>query len=446
MASAVSLTQGNIRKQILSFTWPAFIAHIFSELYSITNSLIVGNYVSLEALSAVSACTWIVNIFNYVFYGLGLGTGIIVARYYGARDEENLKKALDSSILFAILGGILLTLLSELFLPFLLSICNIGPDIYADAFVYLRVYFLGNTAVLTSQMCFFILRSFGDTRHQLYYSILSSIINISLGLFFVRIFHMDVIGTSLATIISQFITDLLVLRLMFHYDEIQLDLKHPDFSFRIVAEIWTLGIPAAFQNLLIAASSMMVHSYVNQFSNEVIAGIGVAEKIANWGQLFSVSLSSATMAMVAQNIGAQKLDRVKETIRESAILSTAFTVASIILIFVAAPWLVGLFNDSGEVIFYGTEMIRYSIFGMFFVSLSHVYNGACRGAGNVKVPMYIAIFGQCICKFLFVYIGLKLYYDVHILYFGTAVGYTMAGILATLYFYRSNWTLKNGLR
>ncbi|MBQ6126951.1 MAG: MATE family efflux transporter, partial [Erysipelotrichaceae bacterium] len=207
MAKSVLLTEGNIRKQILAFSWPVFLSIIFSELYNITNSMIVGNYVSLEALSAVSACTWICNIFNYTFYGLGMGAGILIARYYGAGDMKNLKRSLDTSVAFALVGGVALTVLSEMFLPFLMKLCNIGPDLYANALSYLRVYLIGNTAVLTSQMCFFILKSFGDTKHQFYYSVISSIINIILRLIFVRVFHMNVIGTALATIISQYATD-----------------------------------------------------------------------------------------------------------------------------------------------------------------------------------------------------------------------------------------------
>ena len=419
---------------------------IFSELYNITNSMIVGNYVSLKALSAVSACTWICNIFNYTFYGLGMGAGILVARYYGAGDRENLKRSLDTSVVFALAGGIALTVLSEAFLPFLMKLCNIGPDLFADALAYLRVYLIGNTAVLTSQMCFFILKSFGDTKHQFYYSVISSIVNIVLGLVFVRIMHLNVIGTAIATIISQFVTDYLALRLMFHYDGINFDIRNMDLSLKVVADICFLGIPAGFQNMLIAISSVMVQSFINRFPNEVIAGIGVAEKVGNWSQLASVSISSATMAMVAQNMGAQKYDRVQESIRESAILSSVFTLISIAIIMLTAPWLVSRFNESQEVIYYGTQMIRFSNFGMFFASLSHIYNGANRGAGNVRVPMYIAIFSQCLCKYLYVWLGLKLFYDVRILYLGTAFGFVMAGSLATLYFYRSRWTLEHRLR
>ncbi len=446
MAKSVLLTEGNIRKQILAFSWPVFLSMIFSELYNITNSMIVGNYVSLEALSAVSACTWICNIFNYTFYGLGMGAGILIARYYGAGDVKNLKRSLDTSVAFALVGGVALTILSETFLPFLMKLCNIGPDLYANALSYLRVYLIGNTAVLTSQMCFFILKSFGDTKHQFYYSVISSIINIILGLIFVRVFHMNVIGTALATIISQYATDYLALRLMFHYDGINFDIRNMDLSLKVVADICILGIPAGFQNMLIAISSVMVQSFINRFPNEVIAGIGVAEKVGNWAQLASVSISSATMSMVAQNMGAEKYDRVQESIRESAILSSFFTVLSIALIMALAPWLVGRFNESPEVIYYGTRMIRFSNFGMFFASLSHVYNGANRGAGNVRIPMYIAIFSQCICKYLFVWLGLMFFYDVHVLYLGTAFGFVLAGTMATLYFYRSQWTLEHQLR
>ncbi len=445
-AGAVSLTEGKIRPLTIRFSIPVFISHIFTELYNVTNSLIVGNYVSLEALSAVSACTWICNIFNFAFFGIGMGAGIIVGRYYGARDEKNLKRALDTSIIFAIGAGIVITVLSELFRPAIMSLANIGADIYPLADDYLKVYFLGSTAVLTSQVCFFTLRSFGDTKHQLYFSIISSIVNIVLGVIFVRVFNMSIIGTALATIISQFVMDVLALRTMLNYKVARIDLLHPDFSFRLVSEICSLGLPAGFQNMLIAVSSMMVQSYVNAFPNEVIAGIGVAEKIASWGQLISVSTSSATMALVAQNLGAQEYDRVKESIKESALVSSTGTLISIALILLGAPFLVSRFNSNPDVIYYGTQMIHYSIFGMFFINLSHVYNGACRGAGNVKAPMLVAIFGQCICKYLFVYIGIRLFNDVHVLYLGTAVGYTMAGILATLYFYRSRWAKENGLR
>lgn len=444
--NAISLTEGNIRKLIINFSVPVFIAWIFNELYNVTNAMLVGNFVSLEALSAVSASTWICNIFNYTFYGLGMGTGILVARYYGAKDHKNLKKSLDTAIAFSIVGGILITVCAELLLPTLMRICNIGPDIYGQAQSYLRVYILGSTAVLTSQMCFNILRSFGDTKHQLYYSIISSLVNISLGMLFVRVFNLNVVGTALATIISQFVTDVLALRLMFNYEGIDLDLKNPDVDLKVIVEICKLGIPAGIQNMLIAVSSMMVQSKVNLFSNEVIAAIGVGEKVINWAQMFSIAISSATMALVAQNMGAKKYDRVKESVKETILISSICTICAVALIFAIAPFAISKFNSNPDVLRYGTEMVRYAVFSILFLNLSHIYNAACRGAGNVKLPMIIAIIGQVICKYAFVYFGLKIAFDVHVLYFGSAFGYTMAGIMATIYFNFSKYTKENGLR
>lgn len=444
---ARTLTEGNIRKQLIVFAIPVFISAIFSELYTVTNSMIVGNYCSLESLSAVSAGSWICNIFNFSFYGLGMGAGILVARYFGAKDRENLKKTIDSVIVFAIVGGLLLTGISELFLPQLMKLINIADDIFDVALSYLRVYLLGNTAVLTYQVSFFMLRSFGDTKHQLYYSIIGSIVNVICGIIFVRVLHMDVVGAALATIISQFVIDVLSLRLILNIDEdLKFDIKNISFGFDIIGQVCKLGIPAGIQNMLIAISSMAVQSYVNMFPNEVIAGIGVGEKVSGWGQTFSYTCASGTMALVAQNMGAKKYDRVQETIKESMFLTTIMTIISIIAICVFAPSLVSLFNDNPKVIEFGAETIRYSAWSFFFLNWSHVYNGACRGAGNVKVPMCIAIFGQVICKYLFVLIGLKFSFDVHVLYLGTAFGFAVAGILAFIYYHTSKWCKENGLR
>ena len=441
------LTEGNIRKQLIVFAIPVFIYSIFSELYTITNSMIVGNYCSLESLSAVSAGQWICNIFNFGFYGLGMGAGILTAKYYGANDHEELKKTIDSVIVFAIVGGLLLTALSELFLPQLMRLINIADDIFDASLSYLRVYLLGNTAVLTYQVSFFMLRSFGDTKHQLYYSITGSIVNVLCGVLFVRVLHLDVVGAALATIVSQFVIDILSLRLILNIDDsLKFDIRDIKFGFDIIGEVCKLGIPAGIQNMLIAISSMAVQSYVNLFPNEVIAGIGVGEKLSGWGQTFSYTCASGTMALVAQNMGAKKYDRVQETIKESMFLTSIMTVISIVCIFVFAPQLVSLFNNNPEVIKYGTETIRYSVWSFFFLNWSHVYNGACRGAGNVKFPMYIAIFGQVICKYLFVFIGLKFVFDVRVLYLGTAFGFAVAGILAFTYYHFSKWCKENGLR
>ena len=445
-SSNIDFTQGDLAPSIIKFAIPFFLASVFNELYNITNSIIVGNFISTQALSAVSACTWICNIFNYTFYGLGTGAGIVIANLYGAKNSEKLKKAVDTALVFSVIGGLVLTVLSEALLPLMMKISNIAPDIYQDASEYLKVYLLGNSAVLTYQMCFFILRSFGDTKHPLWYLIISSIINIVLGVVFVRVLHMSVVGTAIATIISQFVVDILSLRLLLKMEEIPFDIHNIEFSPEYVVKICNLGIPAGIQNMLIALSSLGIQSYVNQFPNEVIAGIGVAEKTAAWAQMPSLALSNAIVSIVSQNVGAKNYDRVHEAIRMVIIMSCITVSVCIGLMYIFSGYLVALFDNDPQVIMHADKMVKIMIFSYLSLNLSHVFNGANRAAGNVKAPMFIAVASQVIGKFLFVYIGLKINYSVNILYWGSAFGYTLAGVFATLYFFKSEYVKELGLR
>ena len=444
--SNIDLTTGSVNKVIFKFTVPFFLASIFNELYNVTNSMIVGNFISTKALSAVSACTWICNIYNYLFFGLGTGAGILIANIYGAKDKVKLKKAIDTAVVFAVVGGLLLTAISEAILPLLMKICNIGQDIFADAESYLRVYLLGNSAVLTYQMCFDILRSLGDSKHPLIYLIISSLINVTLGVIFVRVLKISVVGTAIATIISQFVVDFLSLRLLFRMDEIDFDIHNIDFSWEYIEKICDLGIPAGVQNMLIALSSLGIQSYVNQFSNEIIAGIGVAEKTSAWTQIATLALSNATVSIISQNVGAKKYDRVHEIIKNVLIISCIISVISITVMYLSAEKLVALFNDNPTVIMHASKMVRITAFSYFSLNISHVLNGASRAAGNVKSPMLIAITSQVLCKYFFVFFGLKIIYDVRVIYYSSAFGFTVAGIIAVIYFLTSKRVKELGLR
>ena len=440
------MTETNIKKQIIDFAWPVLVSTVFTELYNITNSAIVGNYVSLEALSAVSACTWICNIFSYLFFGLGMGAGIVVSRNIGKNDKHQLFLSIDTAIIFGIVGGTILTILSEIFLPLLMKISNINSDIYALAYQYLRVYFIGNVFSFTYNISHNIMRSFGHTKQLLYYSIISCLVNLGLGILFVRVFDLSVVGTSLATIISQFVSLICCFVFLADNDLIETKIYKYGFSLPMAIEIFKIGIPAGFQNMLIALSSLMIQSQVNLFPNEFISGFGVGEKVANWGQRVSNAFSSATLMLVARYMGGEEYDKARLTIKTSLKLSNIYNTLVIIVLFIFAPQLATLFNRNQEIITYATQTIRFTLCSFLFLNFSHIYNHACRAAGNVKMPMFIAIFTQAICKYLFVTIGLKIVFSKYIIYFGNVIGFSLAGIIAFIYFNTSKWTLENHLR
>ena len=443
---AVRLTEGVIWKQIVAFMWPVLLAQLFQEIYGLSNSMIVGNYISTAALSAVSTTQTLLNLNGFFFFGLATGTGIIVGQAYGANRTDDLKKTVGTVITLAVIVGLLFTVFMEVFTPFLFQITNVSTEIYHDAEVYFRVYNLGNIAVLLYSMLFYLLRSIGDSRHPLYYLIVSCVLNLVLGVFFIRALHWEIAGVALATIISQLVVDVLCFRLLFSMDEFRLTAADFRVDAAVTKRIFSIGIPAAVQNMLIALSTMLIQSYINRFSTEAIAGIGVGQRVANWSQMPLLAISTVAVSFVAQNIGAGKYERVSEGIKVCVKLGMAVTAVCVGIIFAFASPLIAMFDSDPEVIRYGTQMCRYMLLSYIPLVWSHVYNGACRGAGNMRIPLIIAVMTQCVFRLVFVYVAFWYVYDIRVIYLSGALCFTLAGIAAYLYFNYSNWTKEHALR
>ena len=427
--------------------WPILLANLFQEVYNITNSMIVGNYVSTIALGAVSATGPIINILNYMFHGFATGTGIVVARLYGANNnKEDLRKSVGTIIVFSLLTGLLFTLVMEIFTPFLLNINHIQSDIYASCQTYLRVYSLGCVSVLMYSMLFFLLRAIGDSRHPLYYLIVSCFLNIALGMFFTLGLHMEIAGVALATILSELVVDILCLRLLFRMEEFKIDFRTLKFDTHVARQIVSIGIPAAVQNMLIALSLMFIQQYINRYPVEAIAGIGVGNRVSNWAQIPLQALSTSITTFVGQNIGAESFERVKDGVRQTVIIGTAVTAFMVVILFVLAEKLVGLFDQDPSVIYYGAQMTRYMLLSYIPLAWSHLYNASLRGAGNIRVPLFIAVVTQCIFRYLFVLIAYRFTDSILVIYLSGAVCFTLAGLCAFAYYNFGSWTRENRMR
>ena len=442
----LDLTQGKISTQIIRFIWPVFLASVFQQIYNLTNQMLVGNFVSTAALSAVSASSVITGVFTQMFNGIGLAGGILVSNNFGAKNYEKLKDVAHTALIVALVGGIIITGISELAIPLMMKVTNMNAEIYPIALGYLRVYVLGSMAVLMYNMCFHMMRSLGDTRHPLYYLILSSVINLVLGLLFVRVFNWSVIGTALATIISQFTVDIMCLRLMMKNELLQVNFRDFSVNWNVVREICSLGITTGVQNALVGLSGVVTQSYINLFSTEIIAGLGVAQRVSNYAALPLHSLTTVSTSYIGQNYGAKKYDRVRDGIKYCLTLSNIISLITCTTVFIFAKPLVGMFNRNPDVIKYGSEMVRWTVYSNIFIGWSHIYNGTCRGAGNVKFPLFIAVFSHFVVRFLFVTIAFKISFDVHNIYMTSVIGAVCAGTLAFLYFRFGKWTKEHHLR
>ena len=442
----INLTEGDISKQIFRFIVPVIISSVFQQFYSLTNQLIVGNYVSKEALSAVSACNVVTNLFMFFFGGIALGAGIVTSHSYGSGNQEKLRDTVSTAIIIAVFGGIILTVLSELTVNWMMHLVNINETLYPIALNYLRVYLIGNIAVFMYNMGFHILRSIGDSRHPLYYLIISSIVNVILGVIFVRKLHMMATGTALATIISQFIVDILCYRLIAKNEILDVDMKHLRPDWGIVKEIFRLGVPAGIQNSLIGLAGATVQAYTNLFSNEIIAGVGVAQRVTSYVQSPMNALTTVSTSFVGQNYGAEKYERVREGTKFCLKLSNIMSLTLATLVFIFAEPLVSMFNKDPEIVRYGVEMVHWTVYSTVPLGWSHIYNGVCRGAGNVKFPLIIAVTTQVVVRYLFVVIAFKISFSVYHIYVANMIGFVLAGIAATLYFRYGKWTREHQLR
>ncbi|MBR0385633.1 MAG: MATE family efflux transporter, partial [Erysipelotrichaceae bacterium] len=328
----------------------------------------------------------------------------------------------------------------------MMRMININDTLYPIAYDYLRVYLIGNMAVFMYNIGFYILRSMGDSKHPLYYLIASSVINIVLGVIFVRKFQMMATGTALSTIISQFVVDILVFRLLAKKGILKFDIRTLKINWSVVKEIFRLGIPAGVQNALIAMAGATVQAYTNLFPNEVIAGIGVAQRVVSYAQSPLHGLTNVSTSLIGQNYGAGKYERVREGTSFCIKLANTMSIVLSVLVFIFARPLVVMFNKDPEIVKYGVEMVRYTVFSTIFIGWSHVYNGVCRGAGNVKLPLVIAVTSQVIIRYVYVVLAFKHSFSIYHIYVANSIGFVTAGIFATLYFRFSKWTKTHHLR
>ena len=445
--STVKLTEGVIWKQLLIYAGPIVLANLFQQLYNTTNSFIVGNYINTDALSAVSATASIENLFSYFFWGFSVASSILVSHLAGSGEKDRIISAIETSILVAFGLGIVLTILGELFCPLLLNASNIRADIYRPSELYIRVYMMGSVAVFLYNIIFFIIRALGDSKHPLYYLIYSCVLNIVMGVVFVKFMNLGVIGVALATVLSQLVVYILALRLLKKMlPGCETNPFKIRFNLNVTKRLFKLAVPSSMQDMLIAVSTLLVQSKINLFPNTAIAGIGVALKVGWWIEMPMQGLATAEVSFVGHNLGAKKYDRLKESIRICNILGSVFSLVTATIAFVFAGPVVSLFDKNPEVIQYGSDMIRYVAFCYIPLTWSHVYNGTCRGAGNVKVPMIIAVTTQSILKYIMVAVGLALWFDVRVIYISTFVCYALAGVVATIYFKTSSWTEEMHLR
>lgn len=439
----MDMTRGPIVKLLIAFSVPLLMGNIFQQLYNTVDSLVVGNYVGKEALAAVGSTGPVINTLITFFNGVSLGATVIISRYFGAHDDTKLHSAIETTMALTFISGIFCTVLGICAAPFLLRFMDTPEDVLPSASIYLRIYFAGVSGLLLYNMGSGILRAVGDTKRPLYFLIFSSIMNIVLDLLFVIGFKMGIAGVAYATIISQFVSSILILILLtksrenyrFVWKDLRIDMS-------MVSQICSVGLPAGLQQAITSFSNVYVQSYINGFGSGCMAGWSSYSKIDTFVMLPMMSMAQATTTFASQNIGAGNLERVKKG-TGTALAMTAgisFVLASFLWIF--APQFASLFSQDSDVIYYCILFLRLNIFFFVICCATQVYSGTLRGAGDSRTPMIIMLLSYVAFRQVYLFIVKQVCYVPGLVGFGYPAGWMVCALLTTLYYWFSGWDKK----
>ncbi|MBP3869093.1 MAG: MATE family efflux transporter [Solobacterium sp.] len=431
------LTHGDYRKKIIRFMIPILIGQLFQQMYNTADALIVGNFLNADALAAVASTSSLVFLVIGFCLGFSSGAGVIVSRHIGAKDEKQTSLAVHTSVLLGIVIGVLTTIMGVLFADDMLRLMDTPENIIDQAALYLRIYFGGSMSVVMYNMLVGIVQAAGDSKHPLYYLVVSSILNIILDIVFITVFHTGVEGPALATVIAQTVSMLLVLRQLLKADgAVRVFPSKLAFDSANLEEILRFGFPTAIQDSVIDLSNVMIQSYINSFGSAAVAGIGASTRAEGFGFLLITAFSIAITTFISQNIGAGEYERAKKGIRFTLVTAIVLIEAVGLIMFLFAPTIISAFSRSPEVIAFGTGRMRVCSLFYCMVGFSHISSAIMRGAGRPNVPLVVMLGCWCMVRVIILMTIGQTIHDIRLVYWIYPFTWCLSSILY-IFFLRS---------
>ena len=392
----MDMCTGSIMKKMLLFAVPLMFSSILQLLFNAADIVVVGRFAGDNSLAAVGSTSSLINLLVNLFVGLSVGANVLVAHYFGAKEFDDLKKAVHTVVTISIISGLMMTVVGVVGARQFLIWMDTPDKVLDLATTYLRIYFAGMTANMVYNFGAAILRAVGDTKRPLYYLMLSGVVNVVLNLIFVIKLDMDVAGVAIATVISQCISAFLVIRcLIKETGGIHLDLRCLGIDRGNLVKILQVGLPAGFQGILFALSNVVIQSSVNGFGETIVAGNSAAANIEGFVYVAMNALHQAAISFTSQNMGAGRYDRINKILR-TALLYVFLVGAglSALVIWLGEP-LVGLYTNSPVVVEAGVVRLKYIVSLYFLCGMMDVMVGSLRGMGYAIMPMIVSLIGAC---------------------------------------------------
>lgn len=438
--NTLDMTAGNPYSLMLRFTMPIFLSQVLQYLYNTADAFIVGRYLGTNALAAVTSSGNLIFLLNSFFIGMSMGGGVIISRYFGAKDKKRVSRSIHTLIACGLLSGLFLTLIGVIFTPSFLFWMKTDPAVMPQSVVYFRYYFFGALSSVMYNICCSIMNALGDSKRPLYYLLFSSIVNIILDILLIGGFHFGVWAAAIATVIAQTLSTLLCMRRLMQKDSFStVELQKIRFHKDMLYEIIRYGLPSGVQNSVIGLANVIVQTQINSFGRLAMAGYGIHAKIEGFVFLPITSFNMATSTFISQNLGAKQYDRAKKIARFSIFTVTSIAEVIGIIYYTFAPWLVGFFDQTPDVIRYGVTQARIVSLFYLLVAFSHAVSAVCRGAGKAFVPMFVMFSIWCVGRISYIIVIMKLFGQIEYVFWAYPLTWSISSVIYLLYYLLSDW-------
>lgn len=409
-ATDVDMTQGGILGHLLRFAFPLLLGNLFQQLYNTVDTFVVGNFVSSSAFSAVGAVTPIVNMLIGAFSGLASGAGVVISRLYGAGKQDKVSDAVHTSMVLTAILSVAFTIIGLALMPVMLNILGLNPQDRAEATTYLSIYFAGIVGLLFYNMGAGILRAVGDSKRPFYFLVVCALLNTGLDLLFVIVFSMGTAGVALATILSQFVSAVLVTITLLRTEScVKVKPKSLHIHKDMLGKVLMMGVPAALQMAVTAFSNVFVQSYITHFDQ----GLPQSVYMPGWTAYIKIdqllflpvqSISLAVTTFVGQNMGAKQTKRAKKGVSVALLLSISCIVMLMIPVLYFAPQIISFLIPDGAVVEKGTMFLRTLTPFYVLFAFNQIYACALRGRGNSIAPMIIMLSSFVAFRQIYLYV------------------------------------------
>ena len=433
----MDMCNGPLVGKILLFAFPLMLSSVLQLLFNAADIVVVGRFTGAEALAAVGATSALINLLVNVFMGLSIGTNVLTAQGYGARNEKGVQDTVHTSIMLSLVCGVLLIFIGVFLAAPLLELMGTPDNVLGHAALYMRIYFIGMPALLVYNFGAAILRAVGDTRRPLYYLLFSGIINVILNLIFVIIFKMGVAGVATATVVSETISAGLVLRcLMKSEGMFQLHMGKLRIKKQKALQIVRIGLPAGLQGAIFSISNVLIQSSINSFGSVAMAGNTAAGNLEGFVYTSMNAVYQTNLSFTSQNMGAGNWKRMKK------ILGICLVFVSVVGLVMGRGFvffghqLLGIYSSDPEVIQYGINRMQVICGTYLLCGIMDVLVGSMRGMGYSFVPMIVSLVGDCGLRILWIFTVFQWHRSLFVLYLSYPITWILTALAHTVCWYK----------